>query len=92
MKTYIQFYTMSTGYIEGTIPPKFGKPVAIEAAGDRGIIRVDGRLSQVKIAAIALQECKVRGFVGYKILKGVSLLDARPVSQFWPVRGRITER
>ena len=70
MKTYIQFYTMSTGYVEGTIPPKFGEQVAIEATGDRGVIQVDGRLRQTKVACIAMYECSKRGFVGYKVLKG----------------------
>lgn len=92
MKTYIQFYTMSTGYIEGTVPPKFSKQIAIEATGDRSVIQVDGRLAQSKVVSIAMDECKARGFVGYKVLKGNKLSDAKPVSPFWAVRGKIDEQ
>jgi hypothetical protein len=86
MKTYIQFFTMSTGYIAETIPPKFGKPEVILAIGDRSVIQVDGRLKEQNIVDIALEECRDRGFYGYQILKGENLLDAKPVSKYWVVR------
>lgn len=75
MKTYAEFYTWSTGYIAGSIPPKFGEPKLIPAVGDRAIIQIDGRLSHDKIKNIAEAECKKRGYVGYKILKGTNLLN-----------------
>ena len=48
MKTFIQFYTLSAGYIQGTIPPKFDKAHAkpIEALGSDGVLFVDGRWSK----------------------------------------------
>lgn len=75
MKTFAEFYTWSTGYIAGTIPPQFGEPKLIAATGDRATIRIDSRLSPDNIKTIAENECKKRGFVGYKILKGNSLLE-----------------
>ena len=41
MKTFAEFYTLSTGYIAGTIPPQFGKPELISATGDRSVIQID---------------------------------------------------
>lgn len=86
MKTYIQLFQMSTGYIPGTIPPQFGKPEPIEATGDRGIIQVDGRLNESNIVAIALQACRESEYVGYKILRGNSLQQAKPISEVFIVR------
>lgn len=86
MATYIQLYTMSTGYIEGTIPPKFGSPKPIPACGDRGVIKVDGRLKERRIVEIALQACRESEFIGYQVLKGDSLLQATPISQVFIVR------
>ena len=86
MKTYVQFFAMSTGYIAGTIPLQFEKPVVTEATGDHAVIQVDGRLKERNIVEIALKECKERGFVGYMVLKGNTLLDAKPVSKYWQVR------
>ena len=47
MKYYIQFKTLSTGYVEGTIPPIFKdenkKP--IDLCGSDGVYILDGRLS-----------------------------------------------
>lgn len=75
MKTFAEFYTWSTGYIAGTIPPQFGKPELITACGDRATIQIDSRLSHDNIKMIAANECKKRGYIGYKILKGKSLLE-----------------
>jgi hypothetical protein len=83
MKTYAQFYTMSTGYIDGTIPPKFSESHKrlIEACGDRAIIQIDSRLSPKTIGEIAARECKARKYLAWEILRGDSLLSAKPVSQ-----------
>lgn len=86
MSTYIQLFKMSTGYVDGTIPPQFGKSLPIEATGDRGILKVDGRLSERNIVEIALQACRESEFIGYQILKGATLLQAKPVSKVFIVR------
>lgn len=84
---YIQFYSLSTGYVEGTKPPEFSdshkKP--IPACGDRAVVAVDGRESPVSVATFAKTECHRRGFVGYKVYKGPNVLRWKPVSGYWPV-------
>lgn len=86
MATYIQLYTMSNGYIEGTIPPQFGDPKPIPACGGSGIIKVDGRLKERSVVEIALQACRESEFIGYQVLKGKNLLEAFPISQVFIVR------
>ena len=76
---YIQFFTKSTGYISGTIPPQFSdnniKP--IELLGSDGIFYLDGRCS--------LQSCINVGYnilprkriaIGFKIIQAQSLSDS----------------
>ena len=78
MAIYAQFFTHSTGYVEGTIPPQFSKDAVrpIEACGDRGTLRLSGArmpLNQPTLR-VARQECRRRGFVGFSIIAGESLL------------------
>lgn len=65
---YAQFQTMGTGYIHGTIPPQFGAPYPIDACGDRGIIKLDGRLSLDNMHIIAKAEQVKRGYIGYRLI------------------------
>ena len=69
MKTFIQFYRLSTGYIPGTIPPKFDKAHAkpIEALGSDGVLFVDGRWSKSTQHEKAREYAKARGFIGYTL-------------------------
>ena len=87
MKTYVQFFTYSTGYVAGTTPPRFDDThkKLIEACGDRGIIQIDSRLSDFNMGLIVRETCQKRGYEGYQILKGNSLLDAKPVSGVFPI-------
>jgi len=93
MKTYAQFFTYSTGYVAGTIPPRFddAHKKLIEACGDRGIIHIDSRLTKLTIGLIARETCQQRGYDGYQILKGNSLLDAKPVSGVWLTEPELVE-
>lgn len=93
MKTYAQFFTYSTGYVAGTIPPQFddSHKRLIEACGDRGIIQIDSRLSNWRIGLIARETCEARGYDGYQILRGHSLLGAKPVSGIWPISSGKTD-
>ena len=86
---YVQFYSMSTGYIPGSSPPRFDPAysVPIEACGDRGVIIVDGRLNPERIMRIAREECKKRGFVGLRIFRGESFTRSLPVSTFFSLQG-----
>lgn len=73
---FIQFYNMSTGYIKGTIPPKFSdenkKP--IPACGSNSVYKCDGRWSLSTMHRVAKEEAKKRGFIGYSI-ESVSFLN-----------------
>ena len=84
---YVQFYTPSTGYVEGSIPPRFDEALKlpIKACGDRGVMIVDGRIEASKVAAIAASEAVKRGYAGYRVFQGRTFTDAKPVSGFWPV-------
>lgn len=46
-----------------------------EPCGDRKLIQIDGRLSVMNMDRIARDECKHRGFDGYQIHRGTSLLN-----------------
>lgn len=83
---YVQFYTMSTGYIAGTIPPKFGAPELIAACGDRSVIVLDGRNSKAAMGDIAARECEKRGYRAWRIFKGDTFTRSAPVSQLWYVK------
>ena len=76
MKVYAQFFTMSCG----TWPDfKEETKSLIEACGDRSVINIDARLTQCNIHQIAQEECIKRKYLAYQVLKGSSLLDAKPV-------------
>ena len=79
MKHFAQFFQMSTGYIAGTIPPKFGEPKVIEASGDRSVLQIDARLTRSNMGQIAQSECIKRGYVAWQIVGGNSLRDAKPL-------------
>jgi len=83
---------MSTGYVEGTIPPVFddARKRPIEATGDRAVLVLDGRLSTARLPAVVIaSECARRGYVGYRVFKGASFSDSKPVSGYWPVPRRV---
>ena len=88
---YIQFYQLSTGYVPGSIPPRFDeahrKP--IEATGDRSVVIVDGRVSAESVARIAEEEGVRRGYVGYRIHKGESFTRSSPISGYWPLPHKV---
>lgn len=83
---FAQFFHMSTGYVAGSIPPRFDdahkKP--IEACGDRGVIIIDQRMKPETAGQIAAQTCKERGFIGWQIFEGDSFTRCRAVSGYWP--------
>ena len=82
MKVYVQFYHMSTGYVEGSIPPCFSeinkKP--IELCGSDGVFVLDGRNNIETMKEDAQQRLqKLNNFgkqiTGYKIIRANSFLD-----------------
>jgi hypothetical protein len=74
MKNYAQFCHMSTGYIEGTTPPQFSeahkKP--IDACGSDSVMSLDGRLSLFSMHKQARELAKQRGFIGYRLCRGLT--------------------
>lgn len=79
MKIYCQFLTLSTGYIEGSCPPKFEdsnrKP--IDSLGSDGRMILDGR----KSINTLIEDCEllmakqVKNRIGFKIIKSNSFRD-----------------
>lgn len=70
MKTYAQFYQQSS--ITGEL---------IEGCGDRSIIRLDGRQSQLAHEGLAEEECRKRGYIAWQLIKGESLLRSKPFTR-----------
>ena len=72
MKHYIQFKSLSTGYIQGSIPPEFSKDniKAIDKLGSDGIYYLDNRLSLQNMINKGFNLCTERGNkVGFSIVK-----------------------
>jgi hypothetical protein len=74
MATYAQFY--QKGLLSGE---------PIEACGDRSIVRLDGRQSQLTHEYIAEQECRKRDYIAWALIKGESLLRAKRVTKIVPL-------
>lgn len=74
--TFAQFFHLSTGYIPGSIPPLFApaarKPIPV--CGSDGILYLDGRFNLERQALTARDICRQRGFIGFTLHKGESLL------------------
>lgn len=81
---YAQFYTLSTGYIAGTIPPQFGQRQPIEACGTNGVVIIDGRVSLDSAHAIAQETCRKRGYIGWRLYEGPSFTRSHPVGSYHP--------
>ena len=79
MKKYVQFWTESTGYVAGSVPPRFEKQAVrpIEACGDGAVVRLDGRESDATALPFCRTECRRRGYIGFTIIAGESLLLAK---------------
>lgn len=90
---YAQFFHMSTGYIAGTIPPKFddAHKTPIEVCGSDGVLILDGRLGTERMAEMARDVCQKRKFCGYRIFRGERFSDATPISGYWPVPQQTAE-
>ncbi len=69
---FAEFYSSSTGYVEGSIPPVFKKEniKLIPACGTDSRLQLDGRLTLANAASLARQTCKQRKFKGFTINKG----------------------
>lgn len=85
MKKYLQFVQLSTGYIEGSIPPRFDeahkKP--IDKCGSDGVMPIDGRFCDATIHQVARSEAPKRGAIGYKIAHGLTCNGATRESRIF---------
>jgi hypothetical protein len=52
-----------------------------EALGDRAVIRLDGRMNQLSMETIAEEECRKRGYVAWQLIRGFSLMMAKPITK-----------
>jgi hypothetical protein len=83
MKHFIQFKALSTGYIQGSIPPKFSddniKP--INSLGSDGIYYLDNRLSLENMINKGINLCKVKNNkIGFSIVRyNNSILDGKEI-------------
>ena len=87
---FAQFYHLSTGYVPGSIPPRFDDAYKrpIEACGDRAVIVLDARHSNATNDNIARAECEKRGYIGYQIFRGETFTRSRPVSRLRKITAR----
>jgi len=85
---FAEFYQMSTGYVAGSIPPRFddARKKPIPASGDRSVVILDGRQHAGARHQIAAEECRRRGFIGYKLHKGESFTRVTNSTGFYPVK------
>jgi hypothetical protein len=70
MKHYIQFKHLSTGYIDGSIPPQFSKDSIkpIDKLGSDGIFYLDNRLNLDSMINKGIELCEKRNNkVGFSI-------------------------
>lgn len=94
MKYWVQYLTLSTGYIEGTIPPRFAEPTLIDACGDTGVIVLDGRNSKETMRRDALRQAQRlahwRRYPAYVICQGPRLFEetrrSSPTAINYPVQ------
>lgn len=78
---FATFYKPSTGYVPGSIPPRFAPEHVklIPALGSDGVAIFDGRFSVERCAAEARAICKARRFHGFTIEAGPRFTDSRIV-------------
>lgn len=79
---YAEFYHYSTGYIPGSVPPRFDGPKRlIPACGDRSVIILDGRERSDSHHRYAREEAIKRGYQGYTLNKGRNLIDSHAITE-----------
>lgn len=80
---FATFFKPSTGYVAGSIPPRFdGEVVPVEALGSDGVAIIDGRFGLSRCAAEARAICRRRGYIGFTISRGDSFTRSRVIRQY----------
>jgi hypothetical protein len=69
---FAKFFHMSTGYVEGSSPPRFenSNKKLIEACGSDSVIQLDGRQSLIIQQGMALGTAQQRKFQAFQICYG----------------------
>jgi hypothetical protein len=90
VRKFAKFYQISTGYISGTIPPKFDEAhkVPISACGSDSIYFFDGRLSLDSCISMARTVCKQRKLTGFTIEAG-PILNCKIIRPLELIEGEI---
>lgn len=71
MKYYAQFLRNGIGSEAGQL---------VQVLGDRGLIRLDGRLNFINMHQVAKETAIKRGETAYQLIGGMSLLNAAPIA------------
>lgn len=80
---------LSTGYIAGTIPPRFddAHKAPIDKCGSDGVMPIDGRFNDASVHRAARMEAPKRGAIGYKICYGLTCNGATRESRIFLIKG-----
>lgn len=82
MRQFAQFFHRSTGYVQGSIPPRFDGPkTLIEACGSDSVLPLDGRLGLMSAIAEARTTALKRGFPAFEIRFGSTYSSGKPATQ-----------
>jgi hypothetical protein len=83
MKIHAQFFVLSTGYVEGSLPPRFEasnrKPTP--ACGSDGVLVLDGRRCITNLCKVARTHAENSGkFVAFQLHRGPSFSRSVPAT------------
>lgn len=82
MRQFAQFFHHSTGYVPGTIPPRFDGPkTLIEACGSDSVLPLDGRLGLMSAIAQAREVARKRGFPAFEVRFGSTFSTGKPATK-----------
>ena len=84
---YVQMYHLSTGYVKGSMPPRFDEKLKkpIEACGSENVVVLDARLKLSRLKQQAdslLSSPKFHRACGYRLMRGSSFTNAKPISEY----------
>ena len=86
---FATFYKLSTGYVVGSIPPRFdGEKKPVPALGSDGVAIFDGRFGNTRCADLARDICRKRGFIGFQIEAGSRFTDSHVIRRYESVSDR----
>jgi len=87
-RKFAQFYQLSTGYISGTIPPKFdcAHVTPIPACGSDSVYLFDGRKKVENCLEEVRYICQYRNYIGFTIEQG-SFLNPQTIRPLELIEG-----